>query len=414
VTDELRGDDERPAWAARIRAERTARGWSQTEAVRALRVHANEALPGAGSLLRNWKRWEAGEVEPDDFYKRLIAKTFGTVTGAFFPRPAHRNADVELLAGTGMDTLEIIARLRMSDVSQATLDGLRITADRLCCEYPYMSAEQLRIEGQTWLRRITGILDRRLTLAQHQEVLILGGWVALLLGCVEYDMGWRPQAEATRQAALSLGQEAGNVEILGWAHEMRAWYALTQGDYRGVIVAADTGEALAPHHPVSVQLSAQRAKAWARLGDRRQVELALEHGRALLEQLPYPEDLDNHFSVDPSKFDYYAMDCYRLLGEDRRAEIYAREVLRYSVSPDGRDHQPMRTAEARITLGVAAARAGDVEAAVALGRQALGGERKSLPSLLNVSRELKNLLQERHPKAKEAAAYVDELRALMA
>jgi len=74
----------------------------------------------------------------------------------------------------------------------------------------------------------------------------------------------------------------------------------------------------------------------------------------------------------------------------------------------------MRTAEARITLGVAAARAGDVEAAVALGRQALGGERKSLPSLLNVSRELKNLLQERHPKAKEAAAYVDELRALMA
>lgn len=379
-----------------------------------MQAHASETLPGNGSLLRNWKRWEAGEVEPDDFYKRLIAKTFGTVTGAFFPRPGRRNADAELLAGAGMDALEIIARLRMSDVSAATLDGLRIMADRLCCEYPYMSAEQLRTEGQAWMRRITGQLDRRLTLAQHQEVLTLGGWVALLLGCVEYDMGWRPQAEATRQAAQSLGQEAGSAEIMGWANEMRAWYSLTQGDYRGVVAAADIGGALAPNHPVAVQLAAQRAKAWARLGDRRQVELALDHGRALLEQLPYPEDLDNHFTVDPSKFDYYAMDCYRLLGEDRRSEIYAREVLRYSVNPDGTDRQPMRTAEARITLGVAAARAGDIEQAVSLGHQALLGERKSLPSLLNVSRELKAVLQERYPKARETTAYVDELRALSA
>jgi hypothetical protein len=163
---------------------------------------------------------------------------------------------------------------------------------------------------------------------------------------------------------------------------------------------------------VAVQLAAQRAKAWARLGDRRAVELALDQGRALLEQLPYPEDLDNHFTVDPSKFDYYAMDCYRLLGEDSRSGIYAGEVLRYSVNADGTDRQPMRTAEARLTLGVAAARAGDLDQAVALGRGALAGERKSLPSLLNVSRELRNLLQERYPAARETSEYVDELRAL--
>jgi tetratricopeptide (TPR) repeat protein len=369
-------------------------------------------LPANGSLLRNWKRWEAGETEPDEFYKPLIAKTFGTVTGAFFPRPSHRDADVELLTGTGMDTLELLSRLRISDVSPATLDALRITADRLCCEYPYIPSDQLRIEGQAWLRRITSLLDRRLTLAQHQEVLALGGWVALLLGCVEYDMGQRQQAEATRQAALSLGQEAGNADIIGWALEMRAWYALTRGDYHGVIAAADAGNTQAAGRPVAVQLAAQRAKAWARIGDRAQVELALEHGRSLLEGLPYPDDLDNHFHVDPTKFDFYAMDCYRLLGEDRRAEIYAREVLRYSTNLDGTDHWPMRSAEAHLTLGIAAARAGDLDLAVSYGRRALTGERKSLPSLLNVSRELKNLLQQRYPKAKETTAYVDELRTL--
>jgi hypothetical protein len=253
-----------------------------------------------------------------------------------------------------------------------------------------------------------------LTLAQHQEVLALGGWVALLLGCVEYDMGWRRQAEATRQAAQSLGQEAGNADIIGWALEMRAWYALTQGDYHGVITAANAGDTQAAGRPVAVQLAAQRAKAWARIGDRAQVELALEHGRSLLERLPYPEDLDNHFHVDPTKFDFYAMDCYRLLGADSRAEIYAREILRYSTNPDGTERAPMRSAEAHLTLGVAAARSGNLDLAVSYGRRALTGERKSLPSLLSTSRELKNLLLQRYPRAKQTASYVDDLRALTA
>lgn len=45
-------------------------------------------------------------------------------------------------------------------------------------------------------------------------------------------------------------------------HEMRAWYALTQGNYRGAIQAASAGEEAAPSHGVAVQLLAQRAKAW--------------------------------------------------------------------------------------------------------------------------------------------------------
>ncbi|MFG2110172.1 tetratricopeptide repeat protein [Micromonospora chersina] len=409
---DVAADLDRPVWATRLRAERTARGWSQGEAVRAMRAHAAEQLPADSTLLRNWKRWEAGGSEPDAFYKALIAKTFGTVTAAFFPPTTPH--DAELIAGTGMETVEILARLRSSDVSNATLEALRITADRLCCEYPYMAPEQLRVEGRAWLRRITALRDRRLTLAQHQEVLTLAGWVALLVGCVEYDLGLRHVAEGTRKAALTLGEEAGNAAISGWAYEMRAWYALTQGDYRGVIAAAEAGEAVAAHDGAAVQLAAQRAKAWARLGDRRQVETALDKGRTLLESLPYPEDTDHHFVADPAKFDFYAMDCYRIAGEDRLAEMYAREVIRSSTDPDGTDRKPMRQAEARITLGVAAARAGDLERAVSYGRQALEGDRKSLPSLLMVSKELATLLRERYPKEPEATSYLDEVRALSA
>ncbi|GAA4456121.1 XRE family transcriptional regulator [Phytohabitans houttuyneae] len=405
-------DDERPVWARRIRRERIARGWTQAEAVEALRAHAGGQLPDNGSLLRNWKRWEAGDTKPDEFYAPLVAKTFGTVTAAFFPQQGNRDADAELLAATGLDTLEIVSRLRASDVSPATLDALRVTAERLCSEYPYMTSDQLHVEGQAWLRRITALLDRRLTLSQHREVLTLAGTVALLIGCVEYDMGRRPEAEATRQAAFSLGQEADNADVMGWAQEMRAWYALTQGNYHGVIAAAEAGEAIAPHHSVAVQLAGQRAKAWARIGDRRQVELALEHGRNLLEALPYPDNLDNHFIVDPSKFDFYAMDCYRTVGEDSRAEVYANEVIRSSTDFDGTERKPMRIAEAHVTLGVVAARSGDLDHALALGRRALQGDRKSLPSLTMVARDLATTLQRQYAGEPETRSFTDELRTL--
>src|SRR5258707_14301691 len=59
-------------------------------------------------------------------------------------------------------------------------------------------------------------------------------------------------------------------------------------------------------------------------------EVALDRGRKLLEAMPYPDNLDHHFVVDPTKFDFYAMDCYRHLAEDRIAETLADEVIRSS------------------------------------------------------------------------------------
>lgn len=401
-------------WARRIRAERAARGWSQAEAIRVLRAHATDELPGDASLLRSWKRWEAGEVEPDDFHKKLIAKTFGTVTAAFFPAFSRKDADSELLSDTGLSTLEVLSRIRASDVSQSTLDALRITADRLCCEYPYMPSSQLLVESRAWLQRITTLLNGRMTLAQHREVLTLAGLVAMLSGCVEFDMGLRRNAEVTRQGALSLGQEADNADVIGWAYEMRAWYSLTQGDYQGAVAAGQAGEAAAAGRSVAVQLAAQQAKAWARMGDRRQMELALERGRSLLEVLPPPEDTDHHFVVDPEKFDFYAMDCYRIMGEDRLAKMYSREVIRTSTHFDGSARKPMRVAEAKVTLGVVAARSGDLEQAVALGQEALDGDRKSLPSLLLCSRELSAVLARDYGSETAVASYLEQLRSLSA
>jgi hypothetical protein len=94
---------------------------------------------------------------------------------------------------------------------------------------------------------------------------VLAGWVALLVGCVEYDTKDLRSAEATRQAAASLGEEADHAGIMAWAQEIACWFALTQGRYRQVIEAARAGHEMAPHQAVSVQLAGQEAKAWARM-----------------------------------------------------------------------------------------------------------------------------------------------------
>jgi tetratricopeptide (TPR) repeat protein len=187
---------------------------------------------------------------------------------------------------------------------------------------------------------------------------------------------------------------------------------LTTGNYHGVVAAARTGIEAAPHHSVAIQLSAQEAKAWARIGDRRATEVALDKGRRLLEAMPYPDNLDHHFVVDPTKFDFYSMDCYRHLAEDRLAKTLASEVIQASTDFDGTERAPMRLAEARITLGVVAARQGDLEQAIHYGAHALNAPRKSLPSLLMVSRDLTRILNDQYPNEPETQAYLDQLHAL--
>jgi tetratricopeptide (TPR) repeat protein len=285
-------------------------------------------------------------------------------------------------------------------------------ADRLCSEYPFMPSDQLLNEGRAWLRRVADFQGQRLTLSQHREILTQAGWIALLIACVEYDSGDRQAAETTRQAAMGLGTEADHGEIRAWAHEIRAWIDLTTGNYHGVVAAARADIEAAPGHSVAIQLAAQEAKAWARIGDRRATEVALDRGRKLLEAMPYPDNLDHHFVVDPTKFDFYSMDCYRHLAEDRLAETLANEVIQASTDFDGTERAPMRLAEARITLGVVAARQGDLEQAIHCGERALAAPRKSLPSLLMVSRDLTRVLNDQYPKEPETQAYLDQLHAL--
>jgi hypothetical protein len=95
--------------------------------------------------------------------------------------------------------------------------------EELCCQYNRRDALELRREAHAWLQHVGSLLRRPVGLKAHQELLVTGGWLALLAGCVEYDLGMSSAAESTRIAAMQLGGEADHPEIVGWGHEMTAW-----------------------------------------------------------------------------------------------------------------------------------------------------------------------------------------------
>ncbi|MFE2716357.1 hypothetical protein ACFXKI_31390 [Streptomyces mirabilis] len=176
-----------------------------------------------------------------------------------------------------------------------------------------------------------------------------------------------------------------------------------------MLKAVEAGHIADQTHSVGVQLYAHKARAAARMGDSRLVRDSLDAGRARLDRLRRPNHPEHHFIIDPDKWDIYEMDAYRLLGDDERAAAHARSVIRISTGPDGTEISPMRAAEARLTLGVTAARTGDIEEAVSLGTASLAADRKSLPSLLLVANELDRELRSRYPRETASRDFHEEI-----
>lgn len=293
----------------------------------------------------------------------------------------------------GVDRFELLQRVRSSAIDSSTIAAVTTAVDQLCCDYSQAHAPDLMSTGRKWLGAVTELLGNRLTSARRRDVLNSAGMLALLVGCLEYDVGDAPSAEATRRMAMELGNESGDPGIVGWSHEMLTWFQLTSGDYRAVVATAEAGISAAPSHSVAVQLHGQQAKAYARMGMPEKVREALGNGRTLLNKLPYPDKPEHHFVVDPEKWDFYAMDTYRIAGDDQLACRCAEEVIRRSVNPEGVVVAPMRRAEAQLTLAIVAARRGDVDGAGELGLRALGHGRQSRPSLLMVAGELERELR---------------------
>jgi transcriptional regulator with XRE-family HTH domain len=386
-------DDQKPDWATRIVAERHARNWSQADLISALRRASDSPLPSDASMERSLKGWESGAHKPGQQYRRLIAAAFGTVTLAIFgERPTIEQTNYDPVA-----TLELVERLQASDLDPVTLEAIQQQVDKLCTDYSWADPHQLLVDASMWLNHLNQLRSGRVTMAEHHRILELAGWLTLLVGTLSFDIADLKAAEGARRIALRLGQEIRNNEIEAWGHEMAGWFNLTHQRWERVIPTAQAGQTVAGDHGVAAQLATQEAEAFARLGARREADIALSKAQALLEQLPASPNPLHHFEVEHDKFDKALMHIHLIQGDDRQAAMLSEELERKFTNPDGTMTKPMRVADARSVRAVIAGRQGDLQHALDLGHSAFDIERQTIPSLVKNTTELAEFLAAAYP-----------------
>ncbi len=367
-------------------------------------------LPAGGLLTAmlplvdaEWDHWErVGEVPPTG--SPLPPGEF-----AASPAQLHDVGYLEANADAAVKGLELARLSQPPRLAQGTLEGVQRAVDRLRREYSSIPPAVLTPRAERRLGHLSGLLEGRLTLGQHRELLVARGWLCLLLAALYFDLGDREAAEASRDAAFGLGTEAEHPEIVAWAFETPAWFALADRRLRDAIDLARAGQEVAPaDKSVIVAVTLQEARASARLGARRETDDAIRRAEAALAKLPEPSHPEDHFTFDPPKLSFYAATCYVWLTEPARAEEHARRVIEQNGNPASRNWWPTRVATARIELALALAQQGQVDAAAQIGADVLAAADFVRRSTLWRAGELDTVLRTDHAEVAEVEDFHEQ------
>ena len=376
---------------------------ARTVGVRALarQLHYN---PGHISNLRN------GQARPSAELARDLDEALGAggSLAALVPessrsRPAEADDDSDAIS-----LIELARRAEASDLGAGTLEMLQASADTLCREYTIAEPRALAGRARRHLSYVTDLLGKRVSLAQHRELLVTAGWLAAVLACAAYDAGDLAAANTARRMTRQFGETAGHAELVAWSFEIAAWFALTEDRLADAVSFCAGGSERAGTTNAGVQLAVQSARAYARMGDG-QARDALTTGRAILDRLPTLGDPEHHFVFDAGKYEFYVATVLTWLGtDDQAAEEHARWVIADCQRGD-RTRWPMRLAISQLDLALIRARHGGLDEAVALGNAALHPGRRSA-QLLPRAEELQDDLERRYPGERLTAGYGEVLR----
>ena len=338
------------------------------EELRSLRLERGLSYRGMADLAHYGKTYmqelETGRKPPSAAVAAALDKTLNTGgrLGATLRLASVDEADSEI------EAVELARRVSATDVSQGTLDRLVRASDMMAMAYATTPPAELLPRVRRHLEYVSTLVDARKTLAQHQQLLVVGGWFALLRATLHVDMRQAAAADAYLETAADLAEQTGHRELAAWCLETRAWNVLTSGDYRNALELSQRAQAIAPAGGSAiVQATAQEGRAWARLGARPETRRTLDRVERLADHREAPEHPEHHYQYDPAKARSYAATTLAWSG-DPAAETVARDVIA-ELEVDGA--RPRRIASAQLDLGLALLAAGEPDEAAAVAGQAI-------------------------------------------
>ncbi|MFE9372483.1 helix-turn-helix domain-containing protein [Streptomyces sp. NPDC006711] len=329
-------------------------------------------------------RWETGETEPQALHRpglcrelRISAaqlESMISVSAEGAPLQSGR-AQQSDPSGSGYDdeieALELARRVEASDVGNETLSRLEGVFNDLATAYPTAHPQDLLGRIRKYSGYITRLLDAKKTLAEHRQLLVLGGWFSLLGATLHIDLDQEDAATARLRTAMALAGHAGHSEIQAWCFETDAWRVLTEGRYSKAVELSKAAQALAPKgSSVEIQATAQEGRAHARLGASKETYGAIGRVQSLVSSMRFPDRPEHHYQYDPGKCISYTATTLAWVG-DPAAERYAREVVS-RLSPSGDISKwPRRVASANIDLALSLIVSGRVDEACNAAQKAI-------------------------------------------
>jgi len=330
--------------------------------LRALRLERGLSLRGFPGISRSYvSELETGRKRPTPEIAAALDRVLeagGQLAALVSIKPAGEHRPVGTPDG-GLDdereALELARRVAASDVGEETVLRLERAVDELATRYSVTPPALLLPRVRQHLGYVADLLEpgHRMTLAEHQRLLVAGAWLSLLGATLHIDLGQRLAGDARLLTAASLARQAGHDEVHAWCFETRAWSALTDGDYRRALDLSRTAQQIAPPgSSASIQATAQEGRAWARLGQVKETTDALHRVHALVSSLARPDRPEHHYRYDPDKSVAYTATTLAWVG-DPAAEEFAREVIDRLRGAGYGGGWPRRVAAAQIDLALA-------------------------------------------------------------
>ncbi|WP_371780592.1 hypothetical protein [Streptosporangium subroseum] len=305
-----------PPWAARLRAERRLRFWSQRDMARhlveAADAHTRAHLPSRESLVRILKNWEAGRHKPRDPYPLLYSRAFGIDEAELFGAPAVTFGRREVLAlstvlipmpeHTGPVAPELVDYFRLQLLSHYSADaflGPRHLIGTVTVQYGSIAELAGQAAGEV-----------------RRELLRLGTGYAAFAGWLCQDAGMTDQADVWLNRNLEMAHRSADVQLVSHALTNKAMLAADLGDASAVIdftaaALAESSKLMAKTRVLALQ---QAAHGYALVSDRTRCNALLDQAAALVDHVEDDDRLWGNACRTPHYVEIQRATCYGRLG----------------------------------------------------------------------------------------------------
>ncbi|MFC5230843.1 hypothetical protein [Pseudonocardia zijingensis] len=258
--------------AGGLRAARSARGWSQSQAARELAELARSSgapVAGAASLKTLLSRWENGHALPEPQYRSLLGELYGRTPEEL--GIAGPPADPEAAGAAG--------RLRSALAAAAAVDGAALALWREQLDVAVRLDDELGTTGagevvRALVERLHDTALHALTPAGRAGVEAVLAPAAVLAGAQELDRGRPDLAWQRYQRARAAALEAERADVAGDAYAGLATVLLDVHEPAAAEALLQAAEAELPG-PARARLAGARAATAAALGDASEARRAI-------------------------------------------------------------------------------------------------------------------------------------------